>query len=870
MAYLQPQGLGVSMISKQVEVPSALITNVGAAASGIVSSILTAEAGRSLDTLNDVITNYLQAKGGLATVFKSLPIENVDNVIEAEIKSDYANIVTAMKAGIGQGVGGIHASLYETLTGTNAILTSYRGLLQRVAIDPYISRWANLTYTPNIPDAETAWFMNKIGQIDDNSYKAFMKENGWDDVFVSPLEWSWTRQPPVEMLLNIRRRNMITDDDLTWLLKWYRFSDPVINNIKSLTYQLPEPYRLAEFASKGLLDDADFKYAMGWFGIDAHYADTYREVQYQFPSVETLLAELRRGLILDEDFDWSLQRAGVYSGHIPHLRALKDVIPPINDLIRFAVREAFGDHSSEAQYPAMVEIAKKMGLTEEASALYWYAHWDRIPVNYMFANLHRGLWDANKLMNMLRIVDIHPDDRQDIINVAFSPPSIRELGYGWDVGAYSADDVVKYRRWGGLSPEDAAKSGQAMILYRTEAERNAIRTANMRLFALGKITREEFEVALREVTPQEAAVLLWLERGDLEYDIAKKPAMDTEGRIVSSSEALTAFKLKLRDEDWTRSALKELDWTQDRIDTAIERAKIEIADTEQKASEVKYRKLTLAQITNAYKLAIITKEVMTTEIVLIGYNPDDAELLTDIYTRTAPTAVTIKNYSVSDAARLYHYQIFDEDDIYDNFLEEGYDDTHAAILTLMTRLNLDYPILASLYEKGYINTDDLKAELMKMGMSDVDAVLLIQRTQYEYQVSRLATEKELTKAEILKGAKNNILTPAQASSLLQDLGYDENEAMYILAINKVVAASDPEGYWDMRRVTENYKRARGEKYIDIPDELIMLEKQQKTLKAQLDEAKKHPENEQAIADLTLKLGTVETTMKNLITAKALH
>jgi len=848
----------------------ALVSNVGQAATGVVTSILTGVAGAQLDSLRDQLVNYVGHMSSVATVFKSAPIENTDNIVEAEIRDNYQNIITATKAGLGEGVGSLHAAFYEQLIGVNAMLSSYRSLVQRIGVDPYINRCLNQLYTPNIPDAETAWFMNKIGQIDDNTYKAYMKQNGWDDVFVSPLEWSWTRQPPVEMLLNIRRRNLITDDDFKWLLKWYRFSEPVINNITSLTYQLPEPYRLAEFASKGLLDDADFKNAMGWFGIDAHYAETYREVQYQFPSVETLLAELRRGLINDNDFDWSLQRAGVYSGHIPHLRALRDVIPPINDLIRFAVREAFGDHSSEAQYPAMVERAKKMGLTEESSALYWYAHWDRIPVNYMLSNLHRGLWDANKLMNMLRIVDIHPDDRQDIINVAFSPPSIRELGYGYDVGAYSVDDVVKYRRWGGLSPEDAAKSGQAMVLYRTEAERNAIRTANMHLYKLGKITREEFEVAIRAVTPQEAAIQLWLERGDLEYDIAKKPAMDTEGRIVSSSEALTAFKLKLRDEDWTRLALKELDWTQDRIDTAIERAKLEIADTEQKASEVKYRKMTLAQIVDAYKLTIITKEVMTTEMVLIGYNPDDAELLTEIYTRTAPTEVKIKNYTVSDMARLYHYQIFDEDDVYENFLEEGYDDAHAGMLTLLTRLNLDYPILTSLYEKGYINTDELKAELMKMGMSDTDSVLLIQRTQYEYQVSRLATEKELTKAEILKGAKNNVLTPAQASSLLQDLGYDENEAMYILAINKVVAASDPEGYWDMRRVTENYKRARGEKYIVIPDELIMLEKQQKDLKAQLEEAKKHPENEQAIADLTLKLGVIESTMKNTITAKALH
>jgi hypothetical protein len=854
---------------KGIEVSSALVTNVGQAAGGIVASLLTAEAGRTLDTLPSYVLEYLQKNSGMASLFRSMSLQDAMGMMESELYTDYQNIVTLMKAGIGQGVGGIHAGLYELLSGTSSLLQSYRGIIQRVAIDPYIDRWAKAAFQPNRPDAETAWFMRQIGMIDNPLYWACFNQDGWHSEWMPALEQVWTRAPPIDSLLDFKRRGYVDANYVKAWLKRYRLADDVMDKINLLAVQYPDPYRLADFRAKNIIGNDEYISTMATFGIEYGYSVDWAAAMLQFPTFDQCMIMYRRGLISLDDFHFYMNRQNMGDYQVNQLLGLKDVIPPINDLIRFAVREAYGDHSSEVQYPTMVDIAQKQGLTPEMSALYWYSHWDRIPVNFMFANYHRGLWDKEKLLRMLKIVDIHPDDREDITNVAYSPPTVRELGYGFDVGAYSTEDIVKYRRWGGLSPEDAQKSGQAMILYRTESERNQIRSASLQMYKLGKYTREEFEAAIKEITPNPEAVRLWLIHGDLEVELGKKAGFDVEGRIVSSSEALAAFKLKLRDEDWTRAALKALDWTQDRIDVAILHAKTDMAETEQKASEVKYKKLTLTQIKDLFNLQLITKEQMTTEITLIGYTPDDAELLTEIYTRPAAPKVTEKNYTITDAVRLYHYQIFEEEDIYENYREEGYDDVHAGLLTLKTRLDLDYPILTALYEKGYMNLEDFAKELIKMGMSEVDAGELAKRTQYEFQVSRLATEKELTKAEILKGAKNNVLTIVQASSLLQDLGYDANEAMYILAINKVVVASDPEGYWDMRRVTENYKKARGEPYLTIPDEVIMLEKEIKELKAKLAGMNKPPLDEVAIADLTLKIGTLESRLKQLLISNKL-
>ena len=849
---------------KSVESPAMLVTNVGAAASGIVSSLLTAEAGRTLDTLKDVIKDYLGRNIEIASALRDMKITDIPAQLENLMEIDYKNIIDLVKGGIGQGVGGIHGSFYETLNGTNALVTGYNGLIQRIGIDPFISRWVNETVRPNIPDANTAWFMSNIGAIDTDAYKAYLGQNGWDESWIPALDMANRSMPSIDILLALRRRNIIDDPALKSMLHWFRFGDTEVNRVIQLAVQYPEPYRLAEMYSKGLTSTDEFLGVSRTFGLEDNWSLLWAEGQRRYPDFMTSLALLRRGDISEETFYYWMQRDQVSPEETEVMLKLKEVIPSPSDLTYMAAREGFGDHTYAAQYPALETWITKMGWTKEMASSWWYAHWIRTALPQAYENLWRGLWDKDKFENWMAIVDIHPDDREDIYNVAFRPPSIREMGYGWDVGAYTREDIIRYRRWGGLNLDDATKAGDSMIAYRTEAERNSIRTELM--YALGddRIDAETFIQKLLDLNTQEAAIDLWVERAELYRERALLPANDIEGKTVSSSEAISAFKAGLIGEAPLRVMLKALLWIDARIDLAIEKAKFDMEQEKAKSEEVKYRKLTIAQITNSYNLQLITKEDMTTEFILIGYSPDDASLLTDIYTAPTLKPIAIKNYTITDAVKLYRYQLFDETDIYENYLAEGYDSAHSATLTLMTKLDYDYPILASLYERGYINSEQITFELKKMGLDEKHIKLLLDRTMYTYQVSRLASEKDLTKAEILKGAKNNVFTVTQAAGLLEGIGYDENEAYYLLAINKIVVAGDPDGYWEMRRATELYKKARGLAYVTIPDELIMLETNLKEAQAKINELKKTPEKEEEIKNAALTLNTVEQRMRELI------
>ena len=855
--------------SQSAQVPASLVTQVGMAASSVITDFLIAIAGHTLDTLNDNVKSYLGKNMGVATLLRMADIASVATIIENELGVDYSIIINALKAGIGQGVGGVHASLYESISGTGALTSSYNGLVQRVGIDPYINRWVNNQIRPNIPDAETAWFMWKLGTLSDDKFMSYINQNGWDNQWLQSLNTVWTRPAPIGMLYELVRRGQLTTDQFVQQLRWYRIDEDIIQMLSGLVIQYPEPYRLAEMYSKGVIPNDIYYDTMRTFGMFPQWSSSWSEAQQRFPDFGTALALLRRGDIDESTFYFWMQRGQVSPEESEVMLKLKEVIPPIDDAIRFAVREAYLDHDPEKQYDEMVKIAGKMGLNQQAAEWYWYSHWTRIPLTQMFINYWRGYWTKEKLEHMLKIADIHPDDRQDIINVAYLPPSIREQGYGFDVGVYTPEDIKKYRMWAGLSPEDAEKSTQATIAYRTEAERNAVRTELMYAYGLGRIEKLELKKRIQALPTPTESLNLWLERAEWYRDRIKKPSMDLEGRIISSSEALTAFKLGLRDETWLRQALKNLDWTDDRIEVAVERAQIEKAEKETEQVEVKYRKLTLAQLRQMYNIRLITKEQMTTEIVLIGYTPDDAELLTEIYTKPTEVTAEIKPFTSAVAANMYSLMMFDEEDLYDNFLLQDWSESQAALLTMYTILIQEYPKLKIMYENGVISGEQFVQELMKLEMPEFNARALVKKTYDEIGIQRIKSEKDLTKAEIIKGVKNNVLTVTQGAELLQGIGYDESEAYYILAINKVVAAGDPESYWEMRKVTEQYKKAKGEKYVDIPDELLILDRQRETLRKTLDELKKSPEKEQEISDTVQKLSAVEQQIKQLVLTKGL-
>jgi len=300
------------------------------------------------------------------------------------------------------------------------------------------------------------------------------------------------------------------------------------------------------------------------------------------------------------------------------LKEFQPNIPPAPDLIQMVVREAF--------LPEMVVTAPKVfsdymmesGYAPEWSDRYWTAHFVPIDLRQAYENLWRGFWTKEDFMFALHIADIHPRWREDIYNVAFRPPSMREMGYGWDMGVYTEEDIATYRRWGGLSPEDAAKAARAMVAYRLHAEQEALRSLAVRLYREGLDGPEEFEANLEATETPEILRPYWRARADLEaeldiaadYTVILKSAA-LAGRITREVLARELGQLGLK--QWKiNQILADVDFRR--------RISVEAA-----------RALTPTQILRAYQAGIRPMAWAQDRLLKLNYSAEDVGVLLALY-----------------------------------------------------------------------------------------------------------------------------------------------------------------------------------------------------------------------------------------------
>jgi len=638
---------------------------------------------------------------------------------------------------------------------------------------------------------------------------------------------------------------------------------------------LPEPYRLADFAAKGLLTDDELHTSFNESGMTNDWADKWKKSQQTFPSTSEALQLLWRNEIDDDKFKEWHRRNSFAKEAAEKLLKLKDRIPPSSDLITMCVREAFTPEVYERVAPETpAEFKKwmrKQGFSEEWSNRYWVAHYRRMGIEQAWRAFYRGVFDTTKLETFLKYADIHPDDRAVLTDpkVMYDIPTIRELGYGYDVGAYTRDDIEAYRKAAGLSPEDAKKAADALVAYRSEAEREAVRREYMYAYANDAITIDIFERKLKELHTSPDKIPLWLERAKLYRERLRKYGAQPEARVITASEAEWAVLHGLRDIDWLREQLKALNWSDDRIQLRVERVQKELEEQEAK-EEVKPKALSLSQLEDLLKYGIITQDVFLERVKSLGYSDTDAALILDIVTYSPPKPVKYKTFTATEARDFYYYCIFNDEDLHDAYMDLGYSDADAWMLVIRDRLDEKYPVLRTVYSLAMITRQQFIDELTKLGLDAWTAERLVERAEFEIGYERLRHERDLTKSEILKGYKTGIITRGQAVELLRGIGYEEWEADYLIALQTVTSKGDPEGYWEMKKVVEAYRKARGLPYSTVPEEIIEAERLVNKQRELIEKMREQGRPEKDIAQELGVLAEMEAHLRSLLVKYGLH
>lgn len=168
-------------------------------------------------------------------------------------------------------------------------------------------------------------------------------------------------------------------------------------------------------------------------GIDADRFGVLRQLAGLAPPLETLIAMHRRGLIDDAQLEAGIRQLGYLPSWRGVLRGLRNVLPSVTDMVRFAVREVYDPARRaaldlDAEFPPdFAADAELIGLSRERAGQYWAAHWELPSYEQGAAMLFRGEIDAGRFDTLLKALDYAPTWRGPLEAIARAIPPLSDM-----------------------------------------------------------------------------------------------------------------------------------------------------------------------------------------------------------------------------------------------------------------------------------------------------------------------------------------------------------------------------------------------------------------------------------------------------------
>ena len=161
-------------------------------------------------------------------------------------------------------------------------------------------------------------------------------------------------------------------------------------------------------------------------------------------------------------------------------------------------------------------------------------------------------------------------------------------------------------------------------------------------------------------------------------------------------------------------------------------------------------------------------------------NPASAALMEAFPNKAAPRSVV---------ESLYKRGIIKKDQLIEYYREEGY--TQEAINQFLKDLEEDIKdkrkdltkseILRAFRLKVFTK-EEARTRLIMIGYSPEEANLLIEIEELKMELDKKERNRDLTKSDIMRALQMQLITPQEAKDLLISIGYDEDEAEFLVML----------------------------------------------------------------------------------------
>lgn len=350
--------------------------------------------------------------------------------------------------------------------------------------------------------------------------------------------------------------------------------DPIGQNLRQITNAkfrptLNEPASLIAAYYKGGITYEYLSKELAKHGLSDERIKVLLEAAIPLLSPGSIQLAYLRKLITEQQHDNNLQQYGYDNEQIALFKNLYYQLPPIQDLIRFAVREVFSPEIANKfgqyeDYPELLtDKAAEQGLSEEAAKWYWAAHWELPSAGQGFEMFQRSIIDKPTLEMLLRSLDVMPFWREKLIQLSYNPLTRVDVRRMYQLGVINREQVYRSYLDVGYSPTNAELMTQFTVTYEAVSSsdghlevRQLTRSVIEAAFKRGVITESEALSRLINIgyIPNDASLLINIAKynnvvdntPDVRLDMRNKTASlikDSYGRrLIPKQEALSRLE----------------------------------------------------------------------------------------------------------------------------------------------------------------------------------------------------------------------------------------------------------------------------------------------------------------------------------------
>ena len=191
--------------------------------------------------------------------------------------------------------------------------------------------------------------------------------------------------PEIDIILRMYLRKLISEDDLKRLAKQHGYTEGWTELFVKLMEEYPTIAQLIDMIFRGQLDEDQASSYAERLGFTRETFTKMIEISRPLLSASTLITLYFRGEIGEEEFREKMKAHGWKDEDVEKIVKASLVYPSPSDVVRFAVREVYTPEIVEKYGlledlpPEYLEMAKKVGMSEEFAKQYWAAHLSILP-----------------------------------------------------------------------------------------------------------------------------------------------------------------------------------------------------------------------------------------------------------------------------------------------------------------------------------------------------------------------------------------------------------------------------------------------------------------------------------------------------------